>query len=152
MTESTEKAVPNPSVKKHTGGCHCGAVRFEVMIDTSAGTMCNCSICAKTAQLGTSVKPDAFKLTAGADSLSKYEWGSKIGQRMFCKHCGVHCFGPGYLEQLGGAFVSVNLRCIDGFDPVDAKVMHLDGRHDNWQSGPRSTPWPIAPAGSNASP
>jgi hypothetical protein len=142
MSESTQKAA-NPNLKKHTGGCHCGAVRFEVTIDTSAGGMCNCSICAKTAQLGASVKPDAFKLISGAESLSTYEWGTKIGRRMFCKHCGIHCFGPGHLKEMGGDFVSINFRCIDDFDPLDAKVAYWDGRHNNWQAGQRSTPWPM---------
>jgi hypothetical protein len=132
--------------KKHTGGCHCGAIRFEVMVDTSAGSMCNCSICSKAAQLGGSVKPNAFKLLTGVDSLSSYEWGGKISRRMFCKHCGIQCFGRGHLKELGGDYVSVNFRCIDDFDPLDTKVTYWDGRHNNWHAGPRSTPWPIGRA------
>ncbi len=31
----------------HQGGCHCGAVRFEVTADIAEVTDCNCSICAK---------------------------------------------------------------------------------------------------------
>lgn len=44
MNENTETTVATGNMKKHTGGCHCGAVRFEVMVDTSAGSRCNCSI------------------------------------------------------------------------------------------------------------
>jgi hypothetical protein len=146
MSDTTEKSAANTNVRKHTGGCHCGAVRFEVMIDTSSGSMCNCSICAKTAALGGAVKPDAFKLLSGAESLLQYEWGGKISRRMFCKHCGIHCFGPGHLKEMGGDYVSVNFRCIDGFDPIEAKVTYWDGRHDNWYAGARDTPWPIASA------
>ncbi len=141
--KNTEKTSAKGSTKKHAGGCHCGAVRFEVTIDTSAGTRCNCSICTKTAQLGASVKPDAFKLTAGKDSLSEYVWGSKIGQRHFCKQCGIHCFGTGHLEQLGGDFVSVNFNCLDDFDPLETNVTYWDGRHNNWAAGARNAPWPI---------
>jgi hypothetical protein len=43
--------------KKHTGGCHCGAVRFEVELDLAAGgTMCNCTVCTKIASVGAIVK------------------------------------------------------------------------------------------------
>ncbi|HEX4419264.1 MAG TPA: GFA family protein [Kofleriaceae bacterium] len=135
-----------PKIQKHTGGCHCGAVRFEVELDASAGTMCNCTICAKTAMLGGMAKPAQFTLLAGEADLLSYEWGSKSGQRKFCKHCGIQCFAPGYLEQLGGAYVSINLRCLDGFDLGKVKIGHWDGRHNNWQAGMRAEPWPVEPA------
>ena len=65
-------------------------------------------------------------------------------KRFFCRTCGVHCFGKGHLEQLGGDYVSVNLNCLDDADIGQAKVTYWDGRHDNWQAGMRDTPWPIA--------
>ena len=131
------------NVKTHQGGCHCGAVRYQVELDASAGTRCNCSICAKLASIGSLVKPAAFKLLAGADSATAYEWGHKVGKRYFCKVCGVSVYGAGYLEEMGGAWVSVNLTTIDGIDTADVKLMYWDGRHDNWQAGPRATPWPV---------
>ncbi|HKQ71223.1 MAG TPA: aldehyde-activating protein, partial [Polyangiaceae bacterium] len=77
---------------KCAGGCHCGAVRFEADIDWSKGAgRCNCSICTKIAQTGAIVKPTAFRLLTGEESLSSYEWAAKISRRFFCKHCGVHC-------------------------------------------------------------
>ena len=44
---------------------------------------------------------------------------------------------------LGGDFVSVNLNCLDSFDPATVKTIYWDGRHDNWQAGPRDQPWPV---------
>jgi hypothetical protein len=131
---------------KHTGSCHCGAVRFEVEGDLREGaSRCNCSVCTKTAVTGRVVKPNAFRLVAGEDSLGTYEWGAKISKRFFCRHCGIHCFGRGHLAEIGGDYVSVNLNCIDGLDPSLLEVVYWDGRHNNWEAGPSKTPWPIAP-------
>jgi hypothetical protein len=133
--------------KKYVGGCHCGAVRFEVETDLGKGaSRCNCSICTKIAQTGGIVKPAAFKVIAGEGNLGMYEWGAKIGQRYFCKTCGIHCFGRGHLEVIGGDYVSVNYNCLDDVDPSELKVIYFDGRHDNWQAGPRDRPWPISAA------
>ena len=130
---------------KHTGGCHCGAVRFEVEVDLGQGaTRCNCSVCTKIAATARLVKPDAFALLAGEDSLAAYEWGAKISRRFFCKHCGVHCFGRGFLEEVGGHYVSVNFNCLDEVDPSLLAIVYWDGRHNNWEAGPRPTPWPIS--------
>jgi hypothetical protein len=63
----------------------------------------------------------------------------------FCSHCGVHAFGRGHLEQLGGAYYSVNLNCIDELDLSKLKVMYWDGRHNNWAAGPAEAPY--APGG-----
>jgi hypothetical protein len=144
MSKTHENASAVDATTRHAGGCHCGTVRFEVTVDATAGSRCNCSICTKTAVLGGNVKPAAFKLVSGEESLSTYEWGGKISRRFFCRHCGIQCFGRGHLEQLGGDYVSVNFNALDGFDPLGAKVIYWDGRHDNWQAGPRSTPWPIS--------
>jgi hypothetical protein len=146
-----ERSTESPVTKTHTGACHCGAVRFEVAFDLAAGgSRCNCTICTKLSVTGGMVKPHAFKLLAGEDNLGSYEWGAKMSRRFFCKTCGVYCFGRGHLDVLGGDFVSVNLNALDGVDLDDLKVVYWDGRHDNWQAGPRSTPYPIAPMVSNA--
>ncbi len=129
---------------KHVGSCHCGAVRFEVVTELGKGvSRCNCTICTKLGATGTLVKPDAFTLLSGESSLGQYEWGGKVSKRSFCRACGVYCFGKGHLEVLGGDFVSVNVNCLDDVDQGKLEVSYWDGRHDNWQAGMRSTPWPI---------
>jgi len=129
------------------GGCHCGAVRFQVNIDLGkGGSRCNCSICTKTSVISSIVKPDAFTLLSDDASLASYEWGAKISRRCFCPRCGVHCFGRGFLEEVGGDYVAVNLLCLDDVDPALLPVIHWDGRHNNWHAGPRPMPWPVAAA------
>jgi hypothetical protein len=126
------------------GGCHCGAVRFEVELAPDfQASRCNCSICTKVAQTGVLVKPAAFRLLSGENERGAYVWGGKVSTRYFCKHCGVHCYGAGYLEVIGGDFVSVNLNALDDFDVNQLELVHFDGRHNNWMAGPRKTPWPL---------
>ena len=136
---------PSPrldGVQQHTGGCLCGAVRYQVEVDLSkGGTRCNCSICTKLGSFGTVVKPAAFKLLAGESA--RLVVPNSVGDRTFCKQCGTFCYGAGNLPEMGGEFVSVNLNTIDGIDPYALPVMYWDGRHDNWQVGPRPTPWPV---------
>ena len=128
----------------HRGSCHCGALRYEVDLDLAGkATQCNCSICRKTMWTGAQVKPDAFRVLAGEESAGKYVWGGKISTRFFCKECGVHCYGRGELEMLGGKFVGVNVNTLDDVDVGLLDITHWDGRHNNWQAGMRERPWPI---------
>ena len=130
--------------RAYQGGCHCGAVRFSADIDLGKGaSRCNCSVCLKTGVTSTMIKPADFTLLSGQDHLQTYEWGYRISQRFFCKACGVHSFARGHLEEVGGDYVSVNVSCLDDIEPTAIKVVHWDGRHDNWEQGPRDTPWPV---------
>jgi len=128
---------------KQHGSCHCGAVKFEATIDIAVVTHCNCSICTKTMWTGASCKPAAFTLLEGEAALTGYEWGAKVSTRYFCKHCGVQCFGKGDLPELGGAFVSINVNCLDDVEVHSLPLRHWDGRHNNWEAGMREMPWPI---------
>jgi hypothetical protein len=129
--------------RKHPGSCHCGAVRFEVEVDASSGGACNCTICTKLGVITSLVKPPAFRLLSGEASLSFYEWAGKTAKRYFCKSCGISCFSRGNLPEVGGDYVSVSLNALDDVDPTGVKIGYWDGRHNNWDSGPRDTPWPM---------
>jgi hypothetical protein len=130
--------------KSERGSCHCGDVHFEVKIDLSAGVArCNCSICTKLSPRGAIVRPAAFTLLQGRESLQTYKWGAEISERFFCKRCGTLVYGAGYLEEVGGDYVSINCNTLDGIEIDAVPVIYWDGRHDNWHAGPRSEPWPI---------
>jgi hypothetical protein len=129
---------------QHTGSCHCGEIKFTARVDLGKATRCNCSVCTKLSVIGCITKPENLEVTAGDPAF--YEWGGKTAKRYFCRTCGTHCFGRGYLEQVGGAYAYVNLNTLDDIDPFQLTTIHWDGRHDNWMAGPRPTPWPIFPA------
>lgn len=115
--------------KLYAGGCHCGAVRFEVKLEPGfAPDRCNCTICHKIGQTGVLLKPPAFRLLSGEEHLGRYEWGSRSATRYFCKHCGVHCYGAGHVPEIGGDFVSPNLNCLDDIDVNELEIVYYDGR------------------------
>jgi hypothetical protein len=137
------------STKKHAGSCHCGAVKFVVEIDATRGSRCNCSICTKLGGIGAIAKPDAL-VVEDESACSTYRWGGMTATRYFCKHCGVTCFLRGHLPELGGDYVSVLLNALDDIDPSTVELTYWDGRHNNWEAGPRDTPYPIYGDGSAA--
>ena len=127
-------------MKTYEGSCHCQAVRFEADIDLEAGTSrCNCSICMKRRNWNVLVKPEAFRLTSGEESLSSYSFGTKQGNHTFCKHCGCAPFSSGDVPQIGGAFVAINLGSLDNATDEElaaAPIRYGDGRNNAWWQSP----------------
>lgn len=126
--------------KTYKGSCHCGAVRFTARVDLSAGTgKCNCSICWKTRSWNVQMKPDAFELLSGEETLYDYQHGSMSIHRRFCRNCGVATHGHGHIAEMGGDFVSVPVNVLDDLDPaelLEAPVHYADGRANNWWNPP----------------
>jgi hypothetical protein len=95
----------------HRGGCHCGAVAFEV--DAPANltvSECNCSICRMSGYLHLIVPRTRLRLLRGADRLSTYTFNTGTAQHLFCRVCGVKSF---YVPRSNPDGYSVNLRCLD---------------------------------------
>jgi hypothetical protein len=119
----------------HSGGCHCGRVRFEVVAAAYIEvTDCNCSMCSKTGYLHLIVPKSQFKLLSGADVLSTYEFNTGTAKHRFCSVCGIKSF---YVPRSHPDGYSVNARCLDAGTVQGMKVKQMDGV--NWeQSHPGS--------------
>lgn len=130
-------------LKTYHGSCHCGAVRFEADIDLGAGTgRCNCSICTKRRNWGALIKPGQFRLLAGEDAMTDYRFGTKQGVHRFCRTCGCAPYSEGDVPEIGGAFVSIQLSCLD--DATDAElaeapINYSNGRDNLWWEAPVET-------------
>jgi hypothetical protein len=115
----------------HTGGCHCGRVRFEVMAPAKLEVAdCNCSICSKYGYLHLIVPAERFKLISGRDSLSTYSFNTHVAKHYFCSNCGVKSF---YVPRSHPDGISVNVRCIDSDTIESMSVQPFDGRE--WEKG-----------------
>ena len=113
----------------HRGGCHCGAVRFEVRAPARLTVQrCNCSICAKTAFLHLIVPAADFRLLSGRDDLTTYTFNTGVAKHTFCKACGVKAF---YVPRSNPDGWSVNLRCLDAGTIEQVAHEDFDGR--NWE-------------------
>jgi len=110
----------------YEGGCHCGAVRFEVRVREHRALACNCTICAKKGMINLIVPPEDFTLLAGEDALETYRFNTGQARHRFCRTCGVHPFSrprshPGQFD--------VNLRCLDGEALARFTIEPFDGQH-----------------------
>ncbi|GFS81598.1 centromere protein V [Nephila pilipes] len=83
----------NNGLVKHSGGCHCGAVRFTVLASSKITIyVCNCSICTKKQIKGFIVSDENFELLQGKDNLIQYTFNTGGAKHLFCKTCGVQSF------------------------------------------------------------
>ena len=110
----------------HSGGCHCGRVRFEV--DAPADltvSECNCSICSKAGYLHLIVPRSRFRLLQGAESLTTYTFNTGTAKHLFCSVCGVKSF---YVPRSHPDGYSVNARCLDAGTVEELTVKPFNGR------------------------
>ncbi|MEE9267555.1 MAG: GFA family protein [Gammaproteobacteria bacterium] len=114
---------------KHSGGCHCGRVRFELTAhEDILVSECNCSICSKSGYLGLPVPRSRFTLLQGEDCLTTYTFNTRVAQHFFCRHCGVKSF---YIPRSHPHGYNVNVRCLDPGTVKKTTVRPFDGR--NWE-------------------
>jgi hypothetical protein len=78
-----------------TGGCLCGAVRFEVVEPPVSANYCHCTRCQRrtgtAASANVGVRPGSVRVVAGADEVRVWKPPDGFG-KAFCSVCGSHLF------------------------------------------------------------
>ena len=113
----------------YQGGCHCGAVRFQVLVDRFKVEDCNCSICRKKGFLHLIVPPENFTLVRGETVLTTYTFNTHTAQHTFCLICGIHAF---YRPRSHPDMIDVNIRTLDGEAMAQFEIEPFDGK--NWSA------------------
>lgn len=117
-----------------SGGCHCGAVRFEADVPEEVEILdCNCSVCSMTGFRHLIVPHGDFRLLSGADVLTSYRFGTRTAEHLFCKTCGIKSF---YQPRSHPEAWSVNLNALDDPGALTIHVRAFDGR--NWEEAHRN--------------
>lgn len=115
---------------KYCGGCHCGAVKFELLAPAHLKVIdCNCSVCRKKQNRHFIISSRDFNLLTGQDFLTTYTFNTNTAQHKFCKKCGVQSF---YHPRSNPDGVAVMPHCLDSPRPISVTVENFDG--NNWET------------------
>ena len=99
-----------------TGGCNCGAVRFEVSEPLLGAVYCHCTRCQRrtgtAAAPSAAVKPGTFRLVSGEDHTRRWSGGDG-NDKVFCGTCGSHLFSQNPQDP---EIINVRMGSFDG-DP-----------------------------------
>lgn len=110
----------------YRGGCQCGAVRYEVDVDLDSTAVCNCSRCRRLGTIMAFATRDKFRLLAGENATTEYQFNKHLIHHLFCSTCGIQSYSHGTRPD-GAEMVAINCRCLDGVDPETLKPKHFDG-------------------------
>lgn len=114
----------------HAGGCHCGAVRFEVDAPAAIEAIdCNCSLCAMTSFLHLIVPARSFRLLSDPAAMTEYRFGTGTARHFFCATCGIKSW---YVPRSNPDGFDVNVRCLDPATITSIRVTPFNGRED-WE-------------------
>ena len=123
--------MPNPTPdfsKPLNAACHCGAVRFTVLLSDGLNTArrCNCSFCRMRGAVAVSAELSGIEVQQGQDALTLYQFNTGQAKHFFCKHCGIYTF---HQRRSSPHQYGVNVACIEGMSPFDfAEVAVNEGR------------------------
>jgi hypothetical protein len=132
--------------EKWTGGCQCGAVRYEFKVKPDNACICHCRMCQK--QFGNffgsfaGSHRDNFRITRG--TLSHFK-SSDDALRGFCRDCGT----PLTYEALSRPHVSVSIGSLDRHTEMKPEFSYGGEAKEPWLDEVVSLPCTITGVGDN---
>ncbi len=112
---------------KYKGSCHCGNIAFIAEGEIESTLACNCSICSRKGTLLWFVPAAKVELLTPRENITTYTFNKHIIKHQFCGVCGVQPFGEA-VDPKGNPTFAINIRCIEGIDPLAVPVHHYDGK------------------------
>ena len=114
------------------GQCHCGAVRFDVMLSDGFRTIrrCTCSYCRMRGAVVAMAEAGGIQIRQGADLLTSYRFHTGAAQHFFCSRCGIYTH---HQRRSDSTLYAVNVACLEGVSPFDFHAVPvMDGvNHTN---------------------
>jgi hypothetical protein len=114
-----------------TGGCQCGAVRYELLEKPANACICHCRMCQK--QFGSffgafaDVHPDNFRITRGAPGWFQ---SSDEAMRGFCRDCGT----PLLYKFMSNQRIAVSIGSLDRHSEVKPQAQYGIEAREPWFS------------------
>lgn len=126
-------------MKKLTGGCHCGSVRYEVSGDPLTHALCHCSDCRRHAGAPvvswTMYPKEALSVTQGSPTVYS---SSAHGRRQFCPTCGTGLFYTNN-EVLPG-LVDIQSSTYDELEAIPARIQIQVAERVGWMEKAHELP------------
>jgi hypothetical protein len=119
-----------------TGGCNCGAVRFEVTAPLRLASYCHCRRCQRRTGTAASVSahpaPGSFAITHGGDALRRWK-PEHGGEKFFCGECGsqIYANNTSHPDSIG-----IRMGAFDGDPGVRPSVRQFVAYAAPWEPIP----------------
>jgi len=72
----------------------------------------------------TRVPADRFRLLAGEEFLSLYQFNTRVAKHYFCRVCGIYTF---HRPRVAPELYGINVACLEGVEPLALEVGLIDG-------------------------
>lgn len=112
----TDKSTGSRPIYK--ASCHCGTVRFTVLLADGLRTArrCNCSYCRMRGAVTVFANLNDITVMQGQDAITLYQFHTGEAKHFFCAKCGIYTF---HQRRSSPNQYGVNVACIEGMGPFD---------------------------------